>query len=166
MDTSIAKPGYRALRKGRRPLSGHMYLVTTVVCDRRPVFRDWAAACCACRALAAPGLWYPHRCLAWVLMPDHLHALIQLGPDGDLSAAMRKAKSETARRVGRATGIAGGLWARGFHDHAIRNPEHARKAARYIVANPLRAGLVRDVLLYPYWDAVWMDAGTDATNIW
>ena len=30
--------------------------------------------------------------------------------------------------------------------------------ARYIVANPVRAGLVNRVGEYPYWDAVWLDS--------
>ncbi|MGH8147977.1 MAG: REP-associated tyrosine transposase [Rhodanobacteraceae bacterium] len=166
MDVPTAKPGYRALRKGRRSLPGHIYLVTTVVRGRYPVFHNWQAACCVCRLLGAPGTWYPHACLAWVLMPDHFHALIRLGPAGSLSAAVRKAKSESARRVGKQTGLTGGLWARGFHDRAVRDPRQARKAARYIIANPLRAGLVNDVLRYSYWDAVWMGDGAGLADIW
>lgn len=57
--------------------------------------------------------------------------------------------------------MSGGLWQPGFHDRAIRRQQDVRKAARYIVANPLRAGLVTDVLKYPYWDAVWMGDGAD-----
>ena len=29
--------------------------------------------------------------------------------------------------------------------------------ARYIVANPVRAGLVKNVRDYPHWDAVWLE---------
>jgi hypothetical protein len=48
------------------------------------------------------------------------------------------------------------LWQDGFHDHGIRREEDLRKVARYIVGNPLRAGLVDNILNYPYWDAVWL----------
>ena len=34
--------------------------------------------------------------------------------------------------------------------------EDLRAVARYIVGNPLRAGLVRNVLDYPYWNCVWL----------
>ena len=48
------------------------------------------------------------------------------------------------------------LWQRGYHDHAVRKEENIREIARYIVANPLRAGLVRSLKDYPYWNAVWL----------
>jgi hypothetical protein len=48
------------------------------------------------------------------------------------------------------------VWDRGFHDHALRRDEDMRNVARYIVANPLRAGLVGNVLDYPYWNCVWL----------
>lgn len=159
MSACIKKPGYKALRKGRCSLPGHVYLVTTVVRGRRPVFRAWSDARCVARVLADPVMWQPHRVLAWVLMPDHRHGLIQLGPRGDLSAVMRQVKSGSARQWARQTGASNSLWERGFHDRAIRRRQDVRKAARYIVANPLRAGLVDDVLLYPYWDALWMHSG-------
>ena len=34
--------------------------------------------------------------------------------------------------------------------------EDVRRIARYIVANPLRAGLGRNIGYYPYWDCIWM----------
>ncbi len=89
-------------------------------------------------------------------MPDHWHGLVQLGMQGDLSGAMHRAKGRSARCWGREAGTSGGLWQPGFHDRAVRRQQDVRRAARYIVANPLRAGLVTDVLQYPFWDAVWM----------
>jgi hypothetical protein len=37
----------------------------------------------------------------------------------------------------------------------IRREEDLVSIARYIVANPLRAGIVKSVREYPHWDAVW-----------
>ena len=48
------------------------------------------------------------------------------------------------------------VWQRGFYDHAIRREENLRNVARYIVANPLRAGLVQQIGDYPLWDAIWL----------
>ena len=48
------------------------------------------------------------------------------------------------------------MWQEGFHDRALRQEADLRKAARYVVANPLRAGLVTDLGDYPLWDAVWV----------
>lgn len=156
-----SNPGYKALRAGRCSLPGQVYLVTTVVHGRRPVFTAWADARCVARVMADRAMWQPHQCLAWVLMPDHWHGLVQLGMQGDLSAAMHLAKGRSARCWALEARMSGGLWQPGFHDRAIRRQQDVRKAARYIVANPLRAGLVTDVLKYPYWDAVWMGDGAD-----
>ena len=48
------------------------------------------------------------------------------------------------------------LWQTGFHDHALRREEDLAATARYLIANPLRAGLVQRVGDYPFWDAVWV----------
>jgi putative transposase len=48
------------------------------------------------------------------------------------------------------------VWQRGFHDHALRKEEDIVSVARYIVANPVRDGLVRRIGDYPHWDAVWL----------
>jgi hypothetical protein len=48
------------------------------------------------------------------------------------------------------------VWQKGFYDHALREGEALQNVARYIVANPLRAGLVAHIGDYPLWDAVWL----------
>jgi hypothetical protein len=48
------------------------------------------------------------------------------------------------------------LWQRGFHDHALRQDDDLAAAARYVIANPVRRGLVKRVADYPHWDAVWL----------
>lgn len=72
-----------------------------------------------------------------------------------------------SRNIGRAKALAARawrryvhgmpLWAPGFHDHALRREESIVDAARYIVLNPVRAGLVRCAGDYPFWDAVWLN---------
>ncbi len=94
--------------------------------------------------------------LAWVVMPDHLHWLIELGPQ-PLAPLMQRLKSRSAIAINGAAGRNGKrLWQKGFHDHALRNDEDLKGLARYIVANPMRAGLVRRIGDYPLWDAVWL----------
>lgn len=69
---------------------------------------------------------------------------------------MRRIKSNSARLINRHLGRAGQVWQTGYHDRALRKDENLQLAARYIVANPLRAGLVERVGDYPLWDAVWV----------
>jgi len=83
-------------------------------------------------------------------MPDHFHWLFQLNQEQSLSSLMQTIKSASAHAVGRA------IWQKGYHDHAIRKDEDIQAIARYIIANPVRAGLVKKVGDYSHWDAVWM----------
>jgi len=92
--------------------------------------------------------------LAWVLMPDHWHGLVQLGETGKLSPLVQRLKANSARRL--PIDMARPVWGRGFHDHALRQEEDMRTVARYIVMNPVRAGIARSPRFYPYWDAVWL----------
>ncbi|MCN4144087.1 MAG: hypothetical protein LC437_03125 [Thiohalomonas sp.] len=38
-----------------------------------------------------------------------------------------------------------GIWQRGFYDHALRDEENVRQIARYIVVNPLRVGIAKNI---------------------
>ncbi len=88
--------------------------------------------------------------MCYVLMPDHLHWLMQLH-EGNLSDAVKLLKGRSARAIGTT------IWQPNYYDHALRHDEDLRKAARYIVANPLRAKLVARLGDYPLWDAVWLE---------
>ncbi len=147
--------GHRALRKGRASLPGQVYLLTTTTASRRPLFAGWDLASRTCSVLAAPATWDDARLLCWVLMPDHWHGLLQLGPRTSPPAAMNRFKALTTKTL-RRCGVEGTVWARAFHDHALRREEDLRDVARYLVLNPVRAGLVRRVGDYPFWDACWL----------
>jgi REP element-mobilizing transposase RayT len=90
-------------------------------------------------------------------MPDHLHWLIQLGRDATLPKLMAAVKNWSAKRIRQAATITEeNIWQSGYHDHALRREEDVQAVARYIVANPLRAGLVKSIGDYPLWDAIWL----------
>jgi putative transposase len=150
------QPGHRALRKGRVSLPWQVYLVTTATHGRRPVFLDFFAGCAVGRCSEDPLLLGDARMLAWVLMPDHVHWLLQLGERDDLSTVINRLKSSSSRQANRVLGQNGAIWQKSFHDHALRAEEDIRKVARYIVANPLRAGLVEQINDYPFWNAIWL----------
>ncbi|WP_306085229.1 transposase [Pseudomonas sp. gcc21] len=82
-------------------------------------------------------------------MPDHFHWLMQL-QDESLSKTVQRIKRLTSAQLGRR------VWQDGFHDRAVRSEENLKAMARYVIANPLRAGLVDSVGDYPHWDAVWL----------
>jgi len=142
---------YRAhgkdLRKGRWSAPGQIYHVTACTSHREPVFARLRSARILINVLKRESSLGTAQTLAFVVMPDHLHWLMQL-EDEDLSRVVGRIKSLSAREIGRP------IWQSGFHDHALRREEDIRSIARYIVANPVRAGLVDDIGLYPHWDAI------------
>jgi REP element-mobilizing transposase RayT len=89
-------------------------------------------------------------------MPDHVHLLVQLDSES-LNAFVRRLKAGSARLLNQHIGSSGRFWQAGFHDHALRREESIIGAARYVVANSLRAGLVERMGEYSFWDAVWLD---------
>ena len=88
-------------------------------------------------------------------MPDHLHLLMQV-QGKSLSRVVKCLKGTSARALNHEIGRTGRFWDPGFHDRAVRRDQPLVSAARYIIANPVRAGLVERVGDYPYWDATWL----------
>jgi hypothetical protein len=63
---------------------------------------------------------------------------------------MRNVKTLSALRIGQP------ICQSGCHDRAIRQEENLPSVARYVVSNPVRAGLVVRTGQYPHWDAIWV----------
>ena len=121
-----------------------------------PLFRDFHLGCAAAASLTSRESLGDSRLLAWVLMPDHAHLLLQLGMHGDLSSLVGRIKARTTKAVQRAATLPCGIWARGYHDRALRREDDVQAVARYIITNPIRAGLVQRSGNYPFWDAAWL----------
>ncbi|MFJ2365189.1 REP-associated tyrosine transposase [Pseudomonas sp. NPDC087697] len=143
------------LRTGRHSESGQIYLLTVVVRNRQKVFADFQQGRLVVDALKKAQQEQFADTLAWVVMPDHFHWLIEL-QNIQLSALVARTKSRITVTLNRSMKRQGPLWQPGYHDRAIRKEEDLQAVARYIVANPLRAGLVKRVGDYPLWDAVWL----------
>jgi REP element-mobilizing transposase RayT len=147
-------PHASTLRKGRISESGRIYLITCVTWKRLNFFSQFA-----CGRLLVNVLRNERRragTLAYVVMPDHLHWLVQPCEDTLLDSLMRTVKCVSSRHINMQLNRCGRLWQPGYHDHALRREEDLVATARYLVANPLRAGLVQHIGDYPLWDAVWL----------
>jgi len=148
-------PHSACLRAGRFSEPQRIYLLTATTENRETLFSNFTVGRIVVAELKAAQQDGLAESLAWVLMPDHLHWLIAL-QQGSLSELMRRIKGRSAKRINTLSGRQGKLWQDGFHDRALRREEDVLPAARYIVANPLRAGLVNRVGDYPLWDSVWL----------
>ena len=141
--------GHSALRRGRMSVPGAVYLVTTVVRSRAPLFCDAALANAVCDLHSLPRTFLDATVMAWVLMPDHWHGVLQLN-QYSLSRVIQTFKSLSARQVQAMRSTSGPVWQHTFHDRAIRNEREFLLALRYVHDNPVRAALCAMAEDYPY----------------
>jgi putative transposase len=148
------KPHGNDLRKGRYSEPNRIYLLTTVTQNRQPWFKDLQCGRMVVQSLM--GEENRAETLAFVVMPDHLHWLMSLREGNTLDKVMASVKSVSSHKVNKLLQRTGKVWQEGYHDHALRKDEDVVEVARYLAANPLRAGLVKCANDYPLWDAVWV----------
>ncbi len=118
------------------------YLVTTVCHDRTPLFGTPDVAQAVAAVLQSDQCWPSAEVYGWVLMPDHWHGLIHIEGQESLGTVVQRAKSLMTKSI-RSQGTAPErIWQKGFHDHALRRDEAVSDVLRYLLANPVRAGLV------------------------
>jgi len=147
----------RDLRKGRVSIPNQIYLVTTVTYRRQPIFNDFNNARIVINSLKYVENLQQVESLCYVIMPDHLHWLFSLQEYRSLQQVISNIKRRSAFRINQCNNKTGSpVWQSGFHDYALRDEKEIKNVARYIVANPLRAGLVDNIGHYPFWDAAWL----------
>jgi REP element-mobilizing transposase RayT len=97
-------------------------------------------------ALTESALLHHHgqrfKMLAWVVMPNHVHALIEVGPV-PLSKVVQNWKSIVAVDANKLLGRMGRFWQPEYWDRYMRDAEQTLKAVRYIENNPVKAKLCR-----------------------
>ena len=104
------------------------------------VLRDWNLRTILSESFASfEGVRYVMH--SWVAMPNHVHLLFTLAEDVKLEAMVGGWKKFTARNINGSLGKNGALWQKDYFDRVIRDWGHFAKVARYIRANPKKAGL-------------------------
>ncbi|MCU0540483.1 MAG: transposase [Desulfobacterales bacterium] len=146
--------GSQALRKGRFSIGSQPYLVTTTVHQRQVFLQSEEAAEIVLSSL----LWLENEkgsmLSAAVVMPDHVHFVVELGTC-PLPQLVHSFKSFTANRINRLLDRSGPFWQAQYHDHAIRRDEVLNDVVLYLLNNPVRAGLVTDFHDWPFWYCKW-----------
>jgi REP element-mobilizing transposase RayT len=145
------------LRKGRFSQPNEEYFITFNTHNRLDIFTDFRIAQLFCQQIAINESKHQCKWLTWVLMPDHFHGLLRLGEEETLlSKVIAELKGSTAYIINTELDRKGKLWQTSFYDHALRKEEGRENIARYIIANPLRKELVKNIRNYPYWDSVYL----------
>lgn len=140
--------------------------VTTRDRERRMRIERWLDAGMGCCALQHPRMaevmqqtllkfdGERYRLLAWCIMPNHVHVLIEtLAP---LAKTVQSWKSFTGRwalthNAELRLGVPGReFWMREYWDRYVRNETHFQSAVRYIHDNPVKAGLCGEATAWPW----------------
>jgi REP element-mobilizing transposase RayT len=82
-----------------------------------------------------------YRLLAWCIMPNHVHVVVRLLPGADLATVLKTWKQFSSKAANQVLGQSGRFWQREYYDRLIRNQQEYSRAIRYVVENPVKAGL-------------------------
>jgi putative transposase len=143
-------PNYR-----RALVPGATYFFTVVTFRREPLLASPNAVQALRQSIAAVRRVLPFAIGAWVVLPDHMHAIWVL-PDGDSDYSTRwgRIKAEFTRRSGirhaSGHGLYASVWQPRFWEHLIRNERDAAAHMDYLHFNPVKHGLVTRVRDWPY----------------
>ena len=89
---------------------------------------------------------------SWVIMPNHVHLLIT--PQIAVSVLFQKLKGSTARSANQLLGRTRlPFWQRECYDRLVRNADEFGRIEKYILRNPVRAGLAASAEEYPWCSA-------------
>ena len=102
-----------------------------------------------------------YRLIAWVIMPNHVHLLIELGTEFSLSEVMHSIKSYTAHEANGILGQKGRFWSVESFDRYIRDARHFRNTVAYIENNPVKAGLCERPEVWEFSSAFGRGVGFD-----
>lgn len=128
-------------RRRRIEVPGGFYHAHTRGNDRREIyFGNWSGRLFV-RELERASRRHGWRILAYCLMPNHYHLVLQIAQD--LSDGMEELNSRFATQSNRRNGRRNHLFGERFASHLIETESYLLESIRYVLLNPVRAGLVK-----------------------
>ena len=128
---------------------GYRYFLTICTLRRGRVFVSREAVDVVLTQLLQSAQDERMAVIAYCFMPDHLHLLVEgTDPASQLTEFVRILKQRSSFHWKKAFGSE--LWQRSYFERVLRGDESSIDVARYILANPLRAGIVESVENYPF----------------
>jgi putative transposase len=130
-------------------VGAYRYFLTFCTYHRVPAFRDPVAVWRTVAQFRHAAKLHRFAVLAYCFMPDHVHLLVGgVHAESNLRCFAKAAKQHSGAAHAMAAGTP--LWQEGYHDRVLREADDARQVGRYILENPVRAGLVTHAGEYPY----------------
>ena len=85
-----------------------------------------------------------YQLFAWVIMPNHVHVMIEMFPGYQMGKIIHSWKSFSAKQANKILKRNGAFWQPDYFDRFIRNYDHFKAAIEYIHNNPVRANIAVD----------------------
>ena len=127
----------------------HRYSLTFCTKDRKRLFIDKAAVDLVLAQFSRAATEWEFAVLAYCFMPDHVHLLVEAQAEhSDCKQFIARAKQYSAFYYSKQ--FKQPLWQRYSFEHVVRDNERSTTIARYILQNPVRAGLVTSIADYPF----------------
>jgi putative transposase len=127
----------------------HRYFLTICTSRRQRFFEDASSVELALLHILRAARDERMEITVYCFMPDHVHLFVTGTEQGsDLRRFVRFAKQRSGYAFKRAAGRS--LWQEGYVDRVVRSDEEAHEKLRYMLANPIRAGLVERIDDYPF----------------
>lgn len=105
-----------------------------------------------------------YELFAWVVMPNHVHALIRQQEGHRLSDTMHAWKSWTAKQINHYLNRRGTVWQREYFDRYVRNELQFAATVFYIEENPVKAGFVATAAEWRFGSGWWRENGRSAES--
>jgi putative transposase len=131
---------------------------------RMTIFRDEVDYLSFLRMLAQVVPDEAWLCHAYCLMPNHVHLLLEVPPNG-LAHGMQRLNGRYARRFNERHGRSGHVFEGPYNAEPVMRDEHLLEASRYIVLNPVRARLCEEAASWP-WSSYRATAGLGDSQSW
>jgi REP element-mobilizing transposase RayT len=151
-----------------RPLrldhAGALWHVTSRGNERREVFVDDEDRREFLRLLGRSVELFGWKLYAWVLMGNHFHLLVGT-PEATLSRGMRQLNGDFAQHFNRRHGRDGHVFQGRFKAILVQRETHLLEVARYLVLNPVRAGMVESPVDWP-WSSFRATAAQESAPEW
>ena len=130
-------------------LGPHRYFLTFCTFERRRIFLTHERADAVHGQFLRAAIDEGFAVLAYCFMPDHVHLLVEgQATDSDCRRFTARAKQLSAFHFRKIFGLR--LWQRYGFERTLRSNDATLSVARYIVENPMRAGLVERIQDYPF----------------
>lgn len=133
----------------RLEFAGALYHVTSRGDGRENIYFGDADRHVWLRVLAHTCERFNWRVHAWCQMSNHYHLLVET-PEGNLSQGMRQLNGVYTQHVNRAHRRVGHVFQGRFKAVLVERESHLLELARYVVLNPVRAGMVSDAEAWPW----------------